>query len=228
MTSLELRQLTPELLPTVLELDQQCFGGLWTLEGYQRELDSPNSDLLVLIPAAASQDISPEISNPLPQPIRQNNSAKADLDNPSSRLLPPMLGLACLWAIVDEAHITIVAVHPEHQRQGFGQTLLYALLRAAHQRGLERATLEVRISNQSAINLYQKFGFKVAGQRKGYYEETGEDALILWRSGLQHPDFLGTLATWQQEIEARLTQQNWLLTVISDTVDQKTSSLTCA
>ena len=128
-----------------------------------------------------------------------------------------VLGLGCLWAILDEAHITIVAVHPHYQRLGFGQTLLIALLQFAHQRGLERATLEVRISNQSAINLYQKFDFREAGRRKRYYPDTGEDASILWRGGLQHPNFPTLLINWQTQICDRLHANHWTLTVTPDT-----------
>lgn len=199
MTPLELKYLTPDLLSAVLELDQQCFGGLWTRDGYQREIDSPNSDLIVL--------------------VRDEKS----LGSPNTQSL---IGLGCLWSIVDEAHITIVAVQPHYQRQGFGQTLLLALLYAAHQRGLERSTLEVRISNQSAIDLYQKFGFKVAGRRKTYYEDTGEDALILWRSGLQTPEFSELLSKWTSEVSDRLTQSDWSVTVNLDTITSKSFLLT--
>ncbi len=179
MTSLlKLERLTVEFLPAVLDLDQQCFNGLWTLEGYKRELDSPNSDLVILVDDNAS---------------------------------PSVVGLGCLWAILDEAHITIVAVHPSYQGQGLGQTILFSLLQLAYQRGLERATLEVRISNQSAINLYQKFDFREAGRRKRYYPDTGEDASILWRGGLQHPHFPDLLMTWQTQIYDRLAQYNWTL-----------------
>ncbi|KAM3102804.1 MULTISPECIES: ribosomal protein S18-alanine N-acetyltransferase [unclassified Phormidesmis] len=178
------------LLPAVLELDQLCFSGLWTIAGYQRELDSPNSDLIALV---------------------------------SDKKL---IGYGCLWAILDEAHITIVAVHPDYRHQGLGQTLLLALLESAYQRGLERSTLEVRISNQSAIDLYQKFGFKVAGRRKGYYEDTGEDALILWRGGLQTLEFSDLLSKWATEVSDRLTRSNWAITVNLDTITRKKSFLT--
>ncbi len=175
---LKLERLTSEFLPAVLDLDQQCFNGLWTLESYQRELNSPNSDLVILV---------------------------------DDRALIPVVGLGCVWAILDEAHITIVAVHPNYQRQGFGQTILLSLLQLAHQRELERATLEVRISNQSAINLYQKFDFREAGRRKRYYPDTGEDASILWRGGLQHPSFPDLLTHWQTQICDHLAQNNWTL-----------------
>jgi ribosomal-protein-alanine N-acetyltransferase len=196
---LDLQPLTPELLPAALVLDQLCFGGLWTLEGYQRELDSPNSELLVLQKSQLSQ-------TELGEPKSLQPSVAGD----------PLLGLGCFWAIVDEAHITIVAVHPDYQSQGLGQTLLYALLEKARQRGMERATLEVRASNQPALLLYEKFGFREAGRRRRYYEETGEDALILWRGGLQSPEFAQSLVDWRQQVQARLHQAGWSLPQIAN------------
>jgi [ribosomal protein S18]-alanine N-acetyltransferase len=179
---LALTPLTTALLPAAVALDQQCLGGLWTLEGYQREIDSPNSDLLVLQPASA---------------------------DPQS----PLIGIACLWAILEEAHITVMAIDPHYQRQGLGQVLLYALLASAHQRRLEWATLEVRASNERAIALYQKFGFQEVGKRHNYYQDgrQSEDALILWRKGLQHPEFTQTLKAWQEKIENQLGRSGWQL-----------------
>jgi ribosomal-protein-alanine N-acetyltransferase len=176
--------LTPALLTPALALDQRCLGGLWTREGYQRELDSPNSDLLILASAPT-----------------------ADLTT-----LPPsaltLIGLGCLWAILDEAHITNLAIDPDYQRHRLGQWLLLQLLHSARRRQLSHATLEVRISNQAAQKLYQKLDFKVAGQRKRYYQDD-ETALVLWRSGLQHPDFSRRLTQLSQECEAHFQAQNW-------------------
>ena len=177
-----LQSLTPSLLPAVLDLDQQCLGGLWSADGYQREIDSPNSDVFVLVS-----------------------------ETPESSDRSSVLALGCLWAILEEAHITLLAVAPHHQGQGLGQGMLYALLKSAWHRRLERATLEVRVSNQAAIALYQKFGFKEAGRRRGYYQATGEDALILWRGGLHHPEFSQILANWDQSVRHRLAQHHWEL-----------------
>ncbi|MFM6357835.1 MAG: ribosomal-protein-alanine N-acetyltransferase RimI, partial [Planktothrix sp.] len=77
----------------------------------------------------------------------------------------------------------------------------------AWKRKLERATLEVKASNQRAINLYQKFGFKEAGRRKGYYPDTGEDALILWRGDLHRPHFPQVLHQWYHEICLRMIEE---------------------
>ncbi|MBW4597139.1 MAG: ribosomal protein S18-alanine N-acetyltransferase [Brasilonema angustatum HA4187-MV1] len=115
-----------------------------------------------------------------------------------------LLGISCFWSILDEAHITILAVHPQYHRQGFGQVLLYSVLKSACKRGLERATLEVRASNSAAISLYQKFGFKIAGRRRRYYND--EDALVFWLGNLQQPQFQKTLHDWNTIINDRLTK----------------------
>jgi ribosomal-protein-alanine N-acetyltransferase len=117
--------------------------------------------------------------------------------------------MGCFWAILDEAHITLLAVHPQYQHRGLGQAMLLALLVAASDRGLERATLEVRASNQPALSLYQKFGFKLAGRRRRYYKDTNEDALIFWRGDLQQPEFQSTLASWYKSVSDRLTGAGW-------------------
>jgi ribosomal-protein-alanine N-acetyltransferase len=117
--------------------------------------------------------------------------------------------MGCQWAILEEAHITILAVHPHCQGQGLGQALLISLLMAAYDRGLERATLEVRASNKPALSLYQKFGFKTAGRRRRYYKDTGEDALILWCGDLQQPESQKTLAMWHSSVCDRLVLAGW-------------------
>lgn len=194
---LELQLLTDDQLSAVVELDQRCLGGLWTIDGYQREIDSPNSDLIIW------KRVKDGNGEPNPEEFQL---PKIPLKN-SSISEHEVLGIGCLWAILEEAHITILAVDPEYQGKGLGQGLLFALLVSAWKRKLERATLEVKVSNQRAINLYQKFGFKEAGRRKGYYQDTGEDALILWRGDLHYPHFPQVLHQWYQEICLRMTQE---------------------
>jgi ribosomal-protein-alanine N-acetyltransferase len=179
-------------LPQVVALDRVCFGGLWTAEGYQREIDSSSSDLLVLcrVPPVQTGD--------------ERVAERARQDE-----IYPLVGVGCEWAIVDEAHVTLVGVHPSYQRQGFGAFLLWAVLMLGRHRGLEWATLEVRPSNQSARSLYDKFGFELVGQRRRYYSDTGEDALILWLKHLQRDEAGDRLQELGRQIHRRLTQQGW-------------------
>ena len=79
----------------------------------------------------------------------------------------------------DEGQITNVAVHPDARRQGLGKAVVEALIEEAHTRGLEQISLEVRVSNQAAITLYEHTGFGVAGRRKSFYRRPTEDALVM-------------------------------------------------
>ena len=92
-----------------------------------------------------------------------------------------VIGYAGIWSIVDEGHITNVAVDPKFRKLHVGSAIISVLLDVTQKAGIERHTLEVRRSNEAAIKLYEKFGFEVAGERKGYYQDEGEDALIMWR-----------------------------------------------
>ena len=207
MTFLKLKPLTTQHLSAVVELDQLCFGGLWTRSGYERELESPNSQLLIL---EAAMDAAVSGLNNQSSELLTQNALTADF--PTEPLLKnALIGLGCYWSILEEAHITIIAVHPDYRRQKLGQLLLYALLRDAKHRKLEWATLEVKPSNQAALSLYHKFGFTEAGRRRRYYKDTGEDALILWRSGLQKQDFEETLSECYQQTKHELALGGWQL-----------------
>ena len=85
----------------------------------------------------------------------------------------------CLWEIADELHVTNIAVHPGLRRRGLARRLLGAILEDGRARRLRAVTLEVRPTNDEARTLYESFGFRVVGRRRGYYYDTGEDALIM-------------------------------------------------
>jgi ribosomal-protein-alanine N-acetyltransferase len=84
-----------------------------------------------------------------------------------------------MWMMVDEAHVTTFAVLPEWRRRGIGGRLMLAMVRLAGDLGARVATLEVRLSNVAARELYQRFGFRPVGIRPRYYSDNAEDALIM-------------------------------------------------
>jgi len=100
-----------------------------------------------------------------------------------------VIAFAGMWVIMDEAHITTLGVLPDYRRRYIGERLLVRLLEIARSLGARRSTLEVRKSNTGAIRLYEKFGFTAAAVRRGYYSDTGEDALVMWVNDLWHPSF---------------------------------------
>jgi ribosomal-protein-alanine N-acetyltransferase len=89
----------------------------------------------------------------------------------------------------EEAHVTTIAVDPRHQRNKIGSRLLHDLIREALDLGAEAVSLEVRVTNWSAQRLYGGFGFRPVGIRRNYYQEIGEDALIMWVDEIRAPSF---------------------------------------
>lgn len=89
------------------------------------------------------------------------------------------------WLIHGEAHITNVAVDPAVRGMGYGEAVCRGLLARVKELGATKATLEVRTSNMVAQQLYHKLGFRPVGVRPGYYTDTNEDALIMWKDDLQ-------------------------------------------
>jgi [ribosomal protein S18]-alanine N-acetyltransferase len=229
-------------IPALVALDQRTLGGLWSAEGYGREIDSPNSSLLMLVHQAPENQAQPgsgqrAVSDrPTTSTARPQNSlslpvypridleasagepellgtdlAGADLtlaDPHSAVAESPLWGLGCYWAILEEAHITVLPVDPRYQRRGLGQWLLVQLLLSACSRSLQRATLEVRPSNSRALALYESFGFETLGRRRRYYAD-GEDALILWQNSLKTAEFRDRLQRRYQQTRERLERQGW-------------------
>jgi ribosomal-protein-alanine N-acetyltransferase len=100
-----------------------------------------------------------------------------------------VLGYGGLWKVASEAHITTIGVRARSQGQGYGTALFAALLQRAYELGARWVTLEVRASNLHAIHLYERFGFRPIGRRRGYYTDNGEDAVIMWSDSLHAPAF---------------------------------------
>jgi [ribosomal protein S18]-alanine N-acetyltransferase len=100
-----------------------------------------------------------------------------------------VLGYAGMWVILDEAHVTTIAVDPLHRRRRIGERLLVTLIDEAMRRGARWVTLEVRKSNLGAQTLYRKYGFKDIGIRKGYYSDNREDAIVMWTGNLWEEAF---------------------------------------
>ena len=100
-----------------------------------------------------------------------------------------VVGYAGLMMSLTDGHVTTIAVDPAWHRRGIGTRLLLALAREAIARGATAMTLEVRLSNRGAQELYKRFGFVPVGVRKGYYGDTGEDALVMWAYEVEEPPY---------------------------------------
>jgi ribosomal-protein-alanine N-acetyltransferase len=99
-----------------------------------------------------------------------------------------VIGYVGAMLVIDEAHITTIAVAKDERGKGIGKALLYHCLTQAIAKGAVAATLEVRLRDAGAQALYHQFGFAPAGIRKNYYAEENEDGLVMWAHGLQETD----------------------------------------
>lgn len=109
-----------------------------------------------------------------------------ELDNKNARYFIAILdgkvvGYIGLWEIIDEGHITNIAIHPDFRGHGFGKTLLAAAVDYCKNKSFYGITLEVRVSNTIAINLYESLGFVNCGIRKNFYTDNNEDGIIMWK-----------------------------------------------
>jgi [ribosomal protein S18]-alanine N-acetyltransferase len=100
-----------------------------------------------------------------------------------------VVGYAGLISYGDEAHVTTIAVDPEFQRLKIGTRLLYELVHEALELGARAVSLEVRVTNWGAQRLYGRFGFRPVGVRRNYYQETNEDALVMWTDNIRTREY---------------------------------------
>lgn len=117
-----------------------------------------------------------------------------------------VVGYAGMWVILDEAHITTIAVDSRFRGQHIGERLLIGLIDNALARGARWTTLEVRRSNQAAQALYKKYGFREIGLRKGYYSDNREDAIVMWTGNLREHDFQRRFAQLRKDLDEDVTR----------------------
>lgn len=102
-----------------------------------------------------------------------------------------VVGYGGMWHVVNEGHITNIAVHKDYRRKGIGNIIVNKLIEIAEEKEMIGLTLEVRKSNVPALELYRKNGFKLEGIRPEYYEDNKEDAYIMWKYLIPEEDIIG-------------------------------------
>jgi ribosomal-protein-alanine N-acetyltransferase len=176
----------------VMEIERVSFPAPWSARAYRYEItENAYSTMLVVRQAAARSDRFRRLAHPLARHL--------GLVKPH-----PLLGYAGFWLLVDEAHICTIAVHPHWRRRGLGELLLLSLIKRGQDLGAHRATLEVRVSNRVALELYDKYGFDIVSRRKRYYSDNNEDAYIMTTPSFETPDFQANLDRCRTRLHARL------------------------
>lgn len=185
----------------VMEIEKVAFPTPWSARAYRFEVsENEHSTMLVVRPAAVPNGPFERLVH---RTLRhQHVTRRLKLARPG-----PVLGYAGFWLLVDEAHICTIAVHPQWRGRGLGELLLLALIERGIELGADSATLEVRVSNQVAQELYAKYGFEIVSRRKGYYSDNNEDAYIMTTPPLETPGVRSGLDRLRSQLHARLEAQ---------------------
>jgi ribosomal-protein-alanine N-acetyltransferase len=168
-------------IATVQEIEREIFATPWPRNAYFRELASRSSAHYVVLRQEGVE-----------APARFRS---ADMD-------ATIVGYGGMWRMYDEAHVTTIGVRRDLHHHGYGRILFAGLVQAAYDMGAKWVTLEVRTTNDNAMKMYEGFGFKVIGRRKGYYTDNGEDAIVMWSDSIHSPRFRRAYETNLERIEA--------------------------
>ena len=133
------------------------------------------------------------------------NAYTTELTNPNAiylvaRMGEAVVGYAGMWVIMDEGHVTTIAVDPRYRGRKIGDKLMLGMMEDAIARGATRATLEVREKNVVAQNLYRKYGFREAAVRKKYYTDNQENAVIMWADEIRSPAYRERLVELRRQL----------------------------
>ena len=191
---LKVRYMRKQDIAQVTEIDHDAFPTEWPPTNFPRELENKLAYYIIAYenkdtnqqsaPKPAGKEIQPGFLNRV---RRIFSRGQPPVEDPPEEI--SILGYAGMWIMADEAHVTSIASHKEHRHQGIGETLLISLIELAMTKHARIVTLEARVSNQVAQNLYYKFGFDKLGVRKAYYLDNKEDAVIMSTEYIGSPSF---------------------------------------
>ena len=204
-------RMTMSDVPRVIEIERLAYPSTWPPSAYRKELqDNRWAHYIVLRDRKILEE---RATVPAQEPEKPRRIFPLSLLPARHSVMAPapdlasIVGFSGLWLMVDEAHITTIAMHPHYRRLGLGEFMLVNLIDIAYSIGAKWVTLEVRVSNYNAQNLYRKYGFREAGLRHRYYSDNQEDALIMWTDEINSPAYIYKFrelkAALMQKLEAR-------------------------
>src|SRR5947209_10529694 len=182
-------------VPRVIEIERLAYPSTWPPSAYRKELQDNRWAHYIVLRDKKIVDERVTVSTPAQEHEKPRRIFPLSLlpGRPTMTVSTPaqasIIGFSGLWLMVDEAHITTIAMHPDYRRLGLGEFMLASLIDIAYAIGAKWVTLEVRVSNYTAQNLYRKYGFREAGLRHRYYSDNQEDALIMWTDEINSPAY---------------------------------------
>lgn len=193
-------------LAQVIEIDREAFPSQWPPPNYRHELQNRMAHYIVAIDGTRNTfEKTTEKPSRLAAwlaPWRKAARIRDEIASPKIRQY--IVGFSGIWMMADEAHITNIAVVQEYRRRGIGELLLLATIDLAQELKASSMTLEARISNIAAQNLYGKYGFIKMGVRHGYYLDNKEDAIIMSTENINSPAFREHVQKLRESLEKRM------------------------
>lgn len=218
--SYALRPLESRDIPQADEIERDAFPTLFPTTSFRREMknrlarylvawrkddeqETPRNDDLAEIQERTPLSVSRLLAN-----ARTVWGRRRTIWEPGQQHIVGVLGV---WYMVDEAHIVTVGVRTEYRGQGIGELQVIGAIEQAMEKSMRAVTLEVRVSNDIAQNLYEKYGFKQRGVRKGYYTDNREDAYIMTTDSIQTSEYSRRFHELVQLHEVRWGQSERIL-----------------
>lgn len=192
-------------VPRVQEIERQSFSTPWSAATYLRELRSPEYSRYIV--ARMSRTRPPAILLPEPRRNWLAHLLPLRFTTPDPPSPYAVIGYGGIWLTVEEAHITTIASATEVRGRGVGELLLNGLIDLGQELGARLMSLEVRMSNTVAQNLYLKYGFEARGTRRRYYTDNNEDALIMTTNDIGSPEYQARLLHLRTLLAERLKRQ---------------------
>lgn len=195
----------------VVQIERQSFSLAWPSSAYRREIrDNRMASYLVVERSDLSRVAEPVAvgdESASGSMWRRLRSLFQGGSRPQAVGTGAIVGYAGMWLMVDEGHITTIAVRPDHRGKGLGELLIVGMFERALEIGARWVTLEVRVSNTVAQNLYRKYTFHAEGIRKGYYSDNNEDAVIMWSDDIRLPEFQEKFKVLKEGLMRRLAEE---------------------
>jgi len=219
--NLTIRSMVQDDVPYVSRIDREAFPTDWPPPSFGKEL---NSSIIRYIVALNDNEGHWGGDAGPPQPStgdgwrrwiwrmrhllgRGDSSPSTDIARDGRRIV----GYASLWLLVDEAHLTSIAVRQAQRRQGIGEVLLIGIVKLALEMKASLVTLETRASNAGAQALYEKYGFNRVGTRRRYYSDNGEDAVIMTTDNITSSSFRARFGELERRYVEKYGQPEWQL-----------------
>jgi ribosomal-protein-alanine N-acetyltransferase len=179
-------------IPEVMAIEKKSFPLSWSATAYRHELTQNDHSHYIVVRKREPPRVPPHTRRfdrwfRRPEPHR-----------------PPVIGYGGFWILGEEAHISTIAVHPNWRGRGIGELLLVAMVKVAAALDAQVVTLEVRVSNVVAQNLYRKYLFEKVGRRRRYYRDNNEDALIMTTPRMDDPVFVEVCHRHRAALSERL------------------------